>query len=248
MTKKEQIIKLRERIARCPECTSNSGKGMLNVIAKNHSFAPRTIGYWNDVFQNYDAKLMIVGQDWGNKKYLQTFLSQHNGHLPEPANYWEKGNPTWKNLMFFLHGAGFKAVDGAYRFSDIYLTNALLCIRKGPMSGNKGLDNNWFHKCFEFLKEQIKIIKPKIIATLGKNVFHVFEKEYALSPSTIPKSFRDVVAKRYKTPDGIVIFPLYHTGSYGVLNRGERNVERGRQGMLADFKALKMLYDEQNIR
>lgn len=242
MSKEKQIMELRGKIAQCTKCTTGSDKSMWNPIAEKDPNTPRTIGYWNDVFQNYNAKLMIVGQDWGSCEYLQKFLKYHKWELPESKEYWEKGNPTWENLMCFLHEAGFKTDDGAYRFSDIYLTNALLCLRKGKqMSGDKGLDKCWFHYCFKFLEEQIKIIKPKIIATLGQNVFQVFANEYGLG---LPKSFNEAVAKP-KPFNEIVIFPLYHTGSYGILNSGNKNVKEGKQRMLEDFKELrKLLYEK----
>lgn len=225
-SKTSDIQKLIQEIKACRKCCNGFENGMANIIAGRPESASKGIGYWTDAFPDFDANLMIVGQDWGDIKTVLKF-----GRTPEP--YCEPGNPTWENLMFFLKEAGFEAADGAYDFKDIYLTNALLCARNGKMTGDKNIKSEYFDNCFPFFNKQIDIIKPKIIATLGKMVFDVF----AQKNNIIYKKFDEVVAKEY-TLDGFILFPLYHTGYFGTLNGG------GRKKILNDFKKLRELFSD----
>jgi len=210
---------------------------MFNIVRENTYYSPHKIGYWSDAFPNYDAKLMIVGQDWGTLIYLDKFIKDNGNKIPNP--YREKGNPTWENLINFLEEAWFKPF-GEY-FENIYLTNAVLCLRNwSQMTGS--IPMQYFKNCFPFLKEQIDIVKPKIIATLGATVFQVLARNYNIKLRH--KTFRDIVANYKKdaliTEEGFYIYPLYHTGGLGLRNRkmAKLHVEP-----VEDFKRLKELFD-----
>lgn len=229
--KDNRIKKLIEDVKNCPVHCVN----MTNIIAGRPESAARGIGYWSDAFPYYGAKLMIVGQDWGNDKYVSEF-----GKFPDSyRDYTEKGNPTWKNLIRNLEDAGFVLHSG-----DIYLTNALLCARQGEMTGNKNIDRAYFSQCFQHLKKQIDIIRPKVIAPLGQMVFDVFNQKLELGIRY--KKFVDVVAmvksepEKFKTKDNSYVVPLFHTGSYGSMNRKQAKIDGT---MLDDFIYLKKLID-----
>ncbi len=221
------INKLIEKIKTCP----NECKHMSNIIAGRPENAAKGIGYWSDAFPYFNAKLMIVGQDWGNEEYVSRF-----GKFPDEYKaYREKGNPTWENLMRNLEYAGFNLHGG-----DIYLTNALLCARTGKMTGNKSIDKASFSKCFDYLKVQIEIIKPVVIAALGQLVFDVLNEKLDIRYRY--KKFADIVAmvksnpEAFRTKDNVILYPLYHTGAYGSMNRKKAGVGGD---MLADFISLR---------
>ncbi len=220
--KEDAVNQLASKVQACTKCEP----ALCNIIAAKSKSG---IGYWSDAFPNYNARLMIVGQDWGDEKYFKAF-----GDPPVP--YREEGNPTWENLMKYLKAADFRTGYGEFEFTDIYLTNALLCIRKGNigMSGDKNIATKWFDNCYPFLKTQIDIIKPKVIATLGERVFRVLARHNGISY----RRFREEVAQPQDIGNGMIIFPLYHTGYWGSLNRG-----RVEGSFVDDFKNLKALID-----
>ncbi len=127
MNKEKEISKLRNDIKFCTKCVSNTDNSLVHVI-NNNQYAPEGVGYWSDAFPNYNAKLMIVGQDWGSDEYLDSFIKKSGGKLPKP--YREDGNDTWENLMDCLKEAGFETKDDVYGFKDIYLTNRSCLFKK----------------------------------------------------------------------------------------------------------------------
>lgn len=236
LLKEKKIKKLREKIKKCPLCINESGKTLYNIIAEDSDRSPKTVNYWSDWgkdgFPNYDADIMIAGQDWGPVNYLEEFLALNNGKIPFP--YSEDNNPTWGNLMHFLENAGIN-------LESVYLTNALLCLRQGEMSGNQTIDDKWFDYCFKYLKEHIEIIQPNIIVTLGERVFRLFAKEYKIPY----KKFSNVVAKGYHLSEDMSLFPLYHTGGLGERNRKVAKKAGLVEGeTIDDFKKLKTFIDE----
>lgn len=228
---KETAIKvLVKEIQTCQKCYSLSQKNKVKVINIIASRAKTGIGFWSDAYPNYDARLMIVGQDWGSEDTV--------GNKPpvyEPY-YWEHGFPSWETLMKYLKDANFSTLGGEYAFTDIYLTNALLCARVGDKDSGY-IPNKYFDNCYPFLKNQIDVIRPKIIATLGKTVFDVFARVYKIKY----KSFYDDVLTNKYLIDGIFLFPLCHTSPLGEITRARfRKSDR----MVDDFIKLRILLDE----
>jgi len=248
--KEEKITKLRQKISICNKCEGDSDKHLVNVIAANHNNAPKGIGYWSDAYPNLNADLMIVGQDWGSEGYLSEFVKKYNGRLPDAENYWEDNNPTWENLMDYLLKAGFETeeniAESFKKFKNIYLTNSVLCLRKGnKITGDIRIE--WINNCYQFLKKQIDIVRPKIIATLGQKVFDIFSHNFGLKH----RKFTESVSKKYiieiKADEEncsykVIVVPLYHTGYYGSLNRRKASSSGKLAGdAIEDFRNLKDL-------
>lgn len=102
-------------------------------------------------------KIMVLGQDFSNVKYLQ------NAKKQEAEN--EINSPTWRNLISLLHKVGIKP-------EDCFYTNVIMGARVAE--SNSGIsaafkeDNEKFLKeCFDFFKKQIEFQKPKLIIVLG---------------------------------------------------------------------------------
>lgn len=234
MNKEIEIAKLRERISSCRKCRKYCPE-FVNPFSKSKKFHPETIGYWNDAYKNYNAKLMIVGQDWGSEGYLKKWIEKHNGKIPNP--YDESNNPTFRNLMYYLEEA---KIDK----KDIYLTNAVLCLRKGEsMSENKPKKIH-FKNCSPFLKRQIEIIQPKIIATLGLEALNII-----LEIFEIPKKVRKlndvagkIILEKSEVFPEIKIFPLFHAGIKGMNMR--KHLNKNDNIMLEDYKELKRCLEE----
>ena len=138
--KQTAIDELAIEIKSCTKCELFPDNMFCNIIA---SKSKTGIGFWSDAYQNYDAKVMIVGQDWGSE------LSVNNKAPVYEPYYWEPNFSSWKNLMAFLKIANFDVADNAYAFTDIYLTNAILCARKGSKDSGS-VPDKYFINCFFF--------------------------------------------------------------------------------------------------
>jgi len=119
-----------------------------------------------------------------------------------PANNgWRKSGVAWYDVNGKLLPSGVvmqKLLDILYiKLEDTYFLEAIKCYPK---------DRKYLSKCSlnckKFLLNQLKIIKPKIILSLGDSATKtILDIKY--------KKFSDVVGKKYEL-DGINIIPIYH--------------------------------------
>ena len=92
---------------------------------------------------------------------------------------------------------------------DIYVTNAIMCARKGDKyrGNNIDLKKSTFN-CKEYLERQIKIVQPKIILTLGyyplKALSNIFKFD-------IKDTLKDTIQNMpIIKEENFIIIPLYH--------------------------------------
>ena len=119
-----------------------------------------------------------------------------------PANNgWRKSGRAWYDVNNKLLPSGIvmqKLLDILdIPLEDTYFLEAIKCYPK---------DRKYLKKCSinckNFLLKQLKIIKPKIVLSLGDAATKtILDIKY--------KKFSDVVGKEYKL-DGITIIPIYH--------------------------------------
>ena len=119
-----------------------------------------------------------------------------------PANNgWRKSGRAWYDVNNKLLPSGVvmqKLLDILdISLEDTYFLEAIKCYPK---------DRKYLKKCSinckNFLLKQLKIIKPKIVLSLGDAATKtILDIKY--------KKFSDVVGKEYKL-DGITIIPIYH--------------------------------------
>jgi len=95
---------------------------------------------------------------------------------------------------------------------NVYITNVVKCYVGS--SGIK-LTNEWIDKCFPYLIEQIGVIEPKVILTLGTDASR------ALLNLSKNISLESIRGKRYKFTDKISVIATYHP-SY-ILRFGGKN-------------------------
>ncbi len=88
---------------------------------------------------------------------------------------------------------------------DVYIANIIKC--RPPQNRNPYEEE--IKQCSPFLKEQIKIIRPKIICTLGK-----FSTEFIIGTD---KETISIVRGKEFNYDGITVIPTYHP-SYLLRN------------------------------
>ncbi len=211
---KEKLFdELIDDMGRCKKCISMCSKNnkdcSLVNIYKNKRFAKEIPSIWTDWYNRLDSKIMVIGQDWGpfedmkklNKRYLDNPSKENWVKLIN-----EEKSLTKKNLTKYLLES---FEDKNISINDIYITNAIMCGRKG----NNYRGNNINLKCStlncrEFILRQIEIVNPKVILTLGyyplyslSNIYH-FNIEENLS-----KTIEKYPIIRV---DDFIIVPLYH--------------------------------------
>lgn len=107
---------------------------------------------------------------------------------------------------------------------DVYITNIVKC--RPP--GNRDPKDEEISICWPYLKQQVALIKPKLIVTLGRHAMNRFLPELKISQV-------HGQAKRYKgiATETQVYFPLYHpavalyNGSYrDVLKADMRKIPK----------------------
>jgi len=110
---------------------------------------------------------------------------------------------------------------------NIYVTNILKC--RPPK--NRNPSKNEINECNIFLKEQIKIIKPKLIVTLGNFASKYIFEQYNLKS----KKISDIHGKIFQINNNskiLTIIPLYHP-AVAIYNSNRKN------DLKKDFKKVK---------
>jgi uracil-DNA glycosylase len=105
------------------------------------------------------------------------------------------------------------------RRDDVFIANTLKCRppnNRDPELAEKEL-------CRKYLEEQIRVISPKIIVTLGRHSTETFLPGIG--------GISKLRAKLYRRPTGKYFFPLYHPAA--ALHNGDM-----RQTLLDDFAKL----------
>jgi uracil-DNA glycosylase family 4 len=194
----ETLVKLRKS---CRACTGVTNASSIQAgIYDCHE-----VGAWALWQGNLHAKLIVVGQDWGD---VDWFLRV-------------KGRPTSTSktnttLVELLRAAGLK-IDLANRTTDrglLFFTNAVLCMKEG--GAQAPLKAEWLRNCgSSFLRPTIELVQPKIVVCLGAKAYGALMDAYGLKAR--PFSSAVDSAQPDRLPGGVYVFPVYHCGAY-VLN------------------------------
>ena len=206
----------------CKECN-----GLVNPHDCKAEYDSSHIGPWSRWQGNLDAKLMVVGQDWGTPKY---FLDWKGFDNPK--------NDTCVNLMTLLSSVGINIPkpSNVEQDGEIFLTNAILCLKPGNLQDP--VEDAWFQNCGKrFLKPLIQTVKPKVLVALGEKA-HITISEAWDIPYVRPKTYGILVERvgksgGIKLPNGVLLFPVYHCGTK-VINTGTRPLAK----QLTDWKPI----------
>ena len=110
------------------------------------------------------------------------------------------------------------------RREDVYITNMVKCrppSNRDPFPGE-------IAACSKYLDEQIRLIRPKVIVTLGRHSLTKF-----LPKETISKAR----GRPRKTPDGTIIYPMYHPAAALHQQSLRHTIEEDFKGIAALLKA-----------
>lgn len=165
------------------------------------------IGPWTQWQGNLDAQVMVVGQDWGGVDYYADMRGIEG----------DDNNITNKTLVHLLAGIGISiSLPGHTGPKPLYFTNAVLCLRPGRLTGKA--DARWFTNCGpRFLRQQIELVNPKAVVTLGYLPYVAVFTSFGLQPARL---MREAIMKPLeKVSNGSVVVPVYHCGQKGQLSR-----------------------------
>lgn len=214
--KREQYRELVRRRKQCGLCGGLNVKRLCDV--QPDEFRSEDIGPWTEWQGNLNSDLMVVGQEWGGTR---NYRDQKGADLDI--------DDTNENLVILLNSIQITVgVPSQYQQKAhppeyfLYFTNAILCLRDGNASNSSGNQNvpkiKAFRNCgARFLKQQIDIVKPKVIVTLGLLAYRsVLSFACGLkAKNTMAKAFS---AGSVKIGPSTLV-PLYHCGSKSRLNR-----------------------------
>lgn len=226
----EQLVHDRRNCRKCAGVVNPS------ACADGKYDSPAHIGPWSDWQGNLDADIMIIGQEWGGSENYERQLGRDRD-----------GDPTNANLVSLATNIGVtlpppSAMQGRNDNGVLFLTNAVLCLRRGAATNSTDKDaksnaipRSVFRVCARtFLRTQIEIVEPRFVLVLGILAWNGLMEAFSLpTRSTLKEAFEfgHLCLNKYT-----VAFPLFHCGSKLHLNRPL-------QLQLEDWKGVRAVMD-----
>lgn len=184
--------------------------GLLNPSTiDGGQFDCSQIGVWSRWHNDLDAKILLIGQDWGNEVYF----CKNRGRDSDD-------NPTNKNLKILFSELGYElgsaCPDQPFQ-NGLFFTNAVLGVKLGTMSAPVLIE--WVKYCNEhYTKPLIEIIKPQAIICLGLKAYGAMQFIFKDLPSG---TMSNLATQSFICDDKITyVFPRFHCGGLGLRNRG----------------------------
>lgn len=161
------------------------------------------IGPWSLWQGSLDAKILLVGQDWGDVRYFKK-----RGGIDED------NNPTNRNLgdLFQSIEIPLEGPESPIKNGGLFFTNVILCLKKGGLSAP--VEEKHALSCGKhYLKPLVSIINPKVVIALGEKAYRSVCACYGLKPAP----FKDAVMVEHGFPLTLEcrLFPVYHCGARG---------------------------------
>ena len=233
-TKESRYSELVEEVRKCKKCMiDQKTQGTKLVQDKCRS----QINLWSHWQGSLDAKILVIGQDWGEKpdpesydKWTNdpTYPSLTGKHKHIPKHKFKTDN----NLAEIICKAS--KLDLKKKQGSLFFTNAVLCYRDKGFTG--AVNPEWFQNCQTFCVRLINIIKPQAIVTLGSMPLRALLHNGSLSYDSkfedtgkvlkISRSMREIVETEdqlyYRTEGSKLtykVFPVFHCGSWGTKAR-----------------------------
>lgn len=205
--KQKKLEKLFEELGNCNQCLSfpNLNKSLINIY-QNLDFSVNIPSIWTDWFHRVDSSIMIIGQDWGPYQEMKTLHDKLNYDKSNWKNLIESEKSNTKKLLAYYIE---QSSQGTYTLDDLFVTNAILCARKGNSYRGDNIDlKKSTLNCSKYLLRQIEIVKPKVIVTLG---YYPLLSLASIFGFPISKTLKETIQcyPEIKVYD-FVIIPVYH--------------------------------------
>lgn len=205
--KQKKLEKLFEELGNCNQCLSfpNLNKSLINIY-QNLDFSVNIPSIWTDWFHRVDSSIMIIGQDWGPYQEMKTLHDKLNYDKSNWKDLIESEKSNTKKLLAYYIE---QSSQGMYTLDDLFVTNAILCARKGNSYRGDNIDlKKSTLNCSKYLLRQIEIVKPKVIVTLG---YYPLLSLASIFGFPISKTLKETIQcyPEIKVYD-FVIIPVYH--------------------------------------
>lgn len=222
MDKRERLKNMFIKVGQCSLCTdTNDSRSLINFY-QDPKFYLNIPSIWTDWIDRSQAKIMIVGQDWGPYTDMCKAHSRYADFVDDVHN------ALWKNIVrepesmtnrmmtkYIIESASHYNIQIDNSIMDcIYVTNAVLCARQG--TNYRGNDNfipkKHTENCTSFLLEQIRIIQPLAVVSLGYWPLYSICKA---AGKPIYKTLKEMLIS-YSSPASLIqidktyIIPVYH--------------------------------------
>ena len=171
------------------------------------AFDPDVISLWEQWLGHRRPRLLVVGQDFGNVDYFVRNRGRDEMH-----------NPTNDNLHRLLAAAGFAAGAPPERdaTTPVFLTNSILCLKEGPMSGP--IRQSWVEACTErHLRPLLQALRPPVVIGMGGCGWRAVKRAFALAEAPLPILL--AAGGMWRAADSTRVFAVGHCGPLGLINR-----------------------------
>jgi uracil-DNA glycosylase len=171
------------------------------------SFDPEVVSYWSQWLGCLEPKLLIVGQDFGDKDYFQKFRG-----VDDPAS------TTNRNLYELLIHCGLNPTPPPQmdKTTPVFLTNSVLCLKEPPM--NRSLPTPCIKSCAtQHLGPLIELLKPPLIVALGGPAWLALRT--ALGIKNAPRKISEAAGGMWQINPLQQVYPVGHCGGLGKRNR-----------------------------
>lgn len=209
----KRLVSARKACRRCD--------GLVNAsVLRRGKFDSDEIGPWTRWLGDLNARVMVVGQDWGDQRAFEKQQGRNGSYSAT--------NDMLRELLASI-GVDVPEQDAAFGPTDVFLTNAVLCFKDQGCQGP--VRPEWFRDCGRaFLKPQIELVNPRAVVCLGQQAYSAVMSAYGLVQ---PKSWRSAVEGPGLTlPGGPIAFAVYHCG------RRILNSHRDQTQQLSDWKRI----------
>lgn len=193
------------------------------------------INLWSYWQGSLDARIMVVGQDWGcpeESAVLNNIRAINEG--TESEYHVDPDSITDRNLCTLLDSIGFPAEK--YN-PDLFFANLALGYRNKGLTG--GFRQSWLRECEPFFRRLVDIIDPEVIICLGRNVFVSVTR--AMGKKVRVGRYNDFIESRENPVqvNGCMIFAEAHCGYFGTINRARGSGRNGLELQIEDWKKIK---------
>jgi uracil-DNA glycosylase family 4 len=210
MTKQGEYSSLVENRKNCKLCSNNLNFINPANVLPNNQYDSNEIGPWTLWQNSLNAKILIVGQDWGSENDFKVQMGK------------DKDGDTNSNLGKLCASIGIDLDPPTKNIKNqkLFFTNQVLCLRN---NSNVSLDKkeNWevCKKCGEnYLKPLIEIIKPEVIIALGKFAFKNIAELYGSDLKNMSNKGNNIIIDSYmknlgniyRIKDGPAVIPVCH--------------------------------------
>jgi len=170
-------------------------------------------------------KTGVLGDQNGDPNSSLFFLGEAPGRLGCDRTripfHGDQSGDNFEELMMFIN----------LTRDEIFITNSVLCNPVNQKNNNRSPHKEEIKKCSHFLKKQLGLVNPKLIATIGATALsslkYIENHDYQL---------KNDCGKLLKWGE-YKLFPLYHTSPLAMVHRSK---EKQKQ----DWKKLKRTSEE----